>query len=163
MRDEADVGDIARRLGYQLRRVDMLSMGALQDRLSDIAVPPGRATALIFIARHPGCDQMELGHVLGINRASTMSAVNSLVDVGAVERRPGRDRRSNALHLTQYGHRLADEIVRVTAEHEQQFFGSLTVEERAELSRLLLKARDANDAVAPRITPTTRARLRRVK
>ncbi len=52
-----------------------------------------------------------------------MAAVNNLVALGAVERRPGRDRRSNALHLTAAGTRLRDEIVQLTADHDADFFG----------------------------------------
>ncbi len=162
-REDADVGEIASRIGYQLRRVDMLSMEALHEDMARTGVPPGRATALVFIDRHPGCDQTELGRVLGINRASTMAAVNALVALGAVERRPGRDRRSNALHLTDEGRRLRDEIVELTAHHEAEIFHSLTTAERAELFRLLVKVRSSHGAIAPRATPTRRAMLRRVK
>jgi DNA-binding MarR family transcriptional regulator len=164
MRREADdVGEIASRLGYQLRRVDMLAMEALHEEMAKLGAPPGRATALVFIDLHPGCDQTELSRVLGINRASTMAAVNNLVALGAVERRPGRDRRSNALHLTAAGTRLRDEIVQLTADHDADFVGPLTEQERAELFRLLVKIRDAHSAIAPRATPTRRAILRRVK
>ncbi len=161
--DDAEVGEMAERLGYQLRRADMLAMGALQDELGKCGVPPGRATALVYIDLHPGCDQVTLGSVLGINRASTMAAVNGLVAIGAVERRPGRDRRSNALHLTEAGRRLRREIAQITSEHEDHFFDTLTGAERAELHRLLVKIRAANNARAPYIPPQRQALLRRVK
>jgi DNA-binding MarR family transcriptional regulator len=162
-KDDARLGEIADRTGYQLRRVDMLSMEALQDEMSKLGVPPGRATALAYIGLHPGCDQTELGNVLGINRASTMAAVNNLVSIGVVERRPGRDRRSNALHLTEAGHRLRAEVVQLTADHEEWFFASLTSEERAEFRRLLLKIRQAHGSAEPRLPASKRALLRRVK
>jgi DNA-binding MarR family transcriptional regulator len=161
--DEEDVGAITRRLGYQLRRVDMLSMEALREAMAHTAVHPGRGTALAFIELHPGCDQTELGRALGINRASTMVTVNALVAIGAVERRPGRDRRSNALHLTDQGRTLRDEIVQLTADHDADFFAMLTSDEHAELFRLLVKIRESHGAIAPRTTPTKRAMLRRVK
>ncbi|MEG3179631.1 MarR family winged helix-turn-helix transcriptional regulator [Sphingomonas sp. LT1P40] len=162
--DEHDaIGAIADRIGYQLRRVDVLSMNRLHETLETMGVRQGRATAIAYISRHPGCDQTELGGFLGINRASTMSAVNALVTLGLVERRPGRDRRSNALHLTQSGHLLHDEIVRVTDDHDEDFFGVLSASERADLMRLLQKLRTEHRATAPRTGPTTRAVLRRVK
>ncbi|MGK2912165.1 MAG: MarR family winged helix-turn-helix transcriptional regulator [Sphingobium sp.] len=161
--DDSDVGEIAQRIGYQLRRVDLLAMDALQDEMSRLGVPPGRGTAVAFLYLHPGCDQTELGRVLGINRASTMATVNALVALGVAERRPGRDRRSNALYLTDAGRRLRDDIVRVTADHDEDFFDALTVDERMELFRLLVKVRDSKSAIAPRTNPTTRAILRRVK
>ena len=162
-REDGDVGEIARLIGYQLRRVDMVSMEHLHELMADVGVPPGRATALVYIDLHPGCDQAELGRVLSINRASTMAAINGLVLLGAVERRPGRDRRSNALHLTDEGRLLRAEVMRLSQEHEASVFGSLSDAERAELFRLLLKVRDANSAIVPQVTSTRRAILRRVK
>jgi DNA-binding MarR family transcriptional regulator len=162
-REDAEVGEIARRIGYQLRRVDMLSMEHLHELMADVGVPPGRATALVYIHLHPGCDQAELGRVLGINRASTMAAVNGLVALGAVERRPGRDRRSNALHLTAQGQALRDEVTRIMAEHETSIFGSLSDAERTDLFRLLLKVRDSHTAIVPQAPSTRRAILRRIK
>ena len=157
------VGSIEERLGYQLRRVDLMAMGRLYDELAQIGLTPGRATALAFIRHTPGCDQMALGRALGVNRASTMTAVNALVALGAVVRNPGRDRRSNALNLTEAGERLLDQVDTITREQEVAFFGVLTADEQAELRRLLTKTRTANSAHAPRLEPVKRALLRRIK
>jgi DNA-binding MarR family transcriptional regulator len=157
------VGEISDRIGYQIRRLDILSMERLHDLMAEVGVPPGRATALVYIDLHPGCDQAALGRALGINRASTMAAVNGLVALGAVERRSGRDKRSNALHLTELGRRLCAQVTDITAEHEASIFGSLSDAERAELFRLLLKVRHANSTIAPHATATRRAILRRIK
>ena len=162
-RTDADFGVIAERVGYQLRRLDMLAMGALFDSLSQIGVTPGRATSLVFISLHEGCDQNALARALGINRASAMGAVNALVALGAVERRPGRDRRSNALHLTEAGQRLRDEVEQVTADHDAEFFGVLSDEERETLDRILRKARTLNSPAGQRVGSSARAILRRVK
>ncbi|WP_044333899.1 MarR family winged helix-turn-helix transcriptional regulator [Sphingomonas hengshuiensis] len=162
-REDSVVGDLALRVGYQLRRVDLLSMNALTEDVAKLGVPPGRATALVYIQRNPGGDQAALGRALSINPASAMALVNNLVAQGAVERRAGRDRRSNALHLTDAGQRLHDEVVEAIADHDARFFQTLTTAERAELYRLLVKVREANSATAPRTTPMTRAILRRIK
>jgi DNA-binding MarR family transcriptional regulator len=159
----AAFGVIADRLGYQLRRLDILAMSALFEALSQIGVTPGRATALVFIGLHEGCDQNALGRALGINRASTMAAVNALVSIGAVERRAGRDRRSNALHLTEAGRQLRDEVEQVTADHDEQFFGVLSADERATLDRLIRKTRALNVPDGRRVDTNTRAILRRIK
>ena len=149
-RGAGNLGPIGSRLGYQLRRVDMMVLEHLSDVLSQLGLAPGRATALAFIGEQSGCDQMALGRFLGINRASTMEAVNSLVALGAVERRAGRDRRCNALHLTDEGRRLKAEVEAITLEHDQTFFGVLEEDERAELQRLLVKTRNLNGAAVSR-------------
>lgn len=160
--DDIHVGEMARRIGYQLR-ADTTAMEARYGQMAKVGVRPARATALVYKNLHPGCDQTELARVLGINKASTTAAVDGLVALGAVERRPGRDRRSNALHLTDHGRRLRDDCVKVTAEHDAHFFRALTDGERAELICLLVKVRDADRATAPRTTASERAILRRVK
>jgi DNA-binding MarR family transcriptional regulator len=160
--DDPIVGELGMRLGYQLRRVDLLAMESLYEDIAGLGVPPGRATAMAYIERHPGCDQTELGNALGVNRASTMAAVNALVALGVVERRSGRDRRSNALHLTEKGRRLHTEVIELTAEHDEHFFHMLTASERAELFRLLVKIRHAANASASPGS-SKKAMLRRVR
>jgi DNA-binding MarR family transcriptional regulator len=162
-RTDADFGVIAERLGYQLRRLDMLAMNALFDSLAQIGVTPGRATSLVFISLHEGCDQNALARSLGINRASAMAAVNALVALGAVERRPGRDRRSNALHLTEAGRRLRDEVEQATAEHDAEIFGVLSDEERETLDRLIRKTRALNTPAGQRVPSPAGAIMRRIK
>ena len=161
--DEGEVGVLSMRLGYQLRRLDLLAMEQLHDDMAKTGMSPARATALVYVDRHPGCDQAALGRVLGINRASTMATVNALVGLGAIERHPGRDRRTNALHLTDEGRRLVAEVIQISADHDAQIFGALNETERADLFRLLVRVREANSVHAPRGIIAKRANLRRVK
>lgn len=140
-RNDDDFGDISANIGYQLHRLDVLMMADIAETLSRVGLTPARASALMFIRLHDACDQTELGNALGINRASTMATVNQLVSLRVAERRPGRDRRSNALHLTAKGRRLSDEVMQVTAEHDAEFFSVLTDAERKELDRVIRKIR----------------------
>lgn len=162
-RDDSDFGIIASRLGYQLHRLDVSMMSDLFEELAKLGLTPARATALTFIALHPGCDQSELARALGINRASAMAAVNGLVTLGAVERRAGRDRRSNALHLSETGFRLRDDFLQMSAEHDARSFAALTVAERTEFERLVRKLRTSNAPASRHVAEEGRAKLRRVK
>ncbi|WCL53434.1 MULTISPECIES: MarR family winged helix-turn-helix transcriptional regulator [Kordiimonadales] len=135
------LGIIAKRLGYQLHQTDVATMALLSAELAEHGLTPARATALFYVALHEGCDQVALGRALGVNRASTMKLVDQLVALGAVERRPGRDRRSNALHMTPAGLVLQEKVEQATALHDQHAFGDLSADERAELRRLLSKVR----------------------
>lgn len=161
-RVDADFGSIGGNLGYQLRRTDVFAMQLLTDALAELGLSAARATSLVYIALHEGCDQMTLGTALGINRASTVSLVNALVALGAVERNPGRDRRSNALYLTESGRLLRAEVERVTTEHEQRVFNVLTPPERKTLGDLLRKVRfqEINHTDGRQSKP---AALRRIK
>jgi DNA-binding MarR family transcriptional regulator len=140
-------GALGDRLGLQVHYADVRAMAGLSQSLAPFGVTPARATAVVYIGLNEGCDQITLGRALGINRASTMKAVDELEALGAIERRPGRDRRTNALHLTPSGRTLRQEIERVTQAHDQAAFAALTPDEQAQLRRLLGKLR-LNDDVA---------------
>lgn len=148
MDDIEAFGVLGERLGLQLHYADVRSMAALAERLAPLGVTPARATAVVYIALNPACDQITLGRALGVNRASTMKAVDELAELGVLERRPGRDRRTNALHLTAAGEALRLEIEVVTREHDVAMFAPLSPTERDDLGRLLAKLR-LNDDVVP--------------
>ncbi|CAN5477671.1 MarR family winged helix-turn-helix transcriptional regulator [soil metagenome] len=156
-------GMIARQAGFKLRRLDLLAMGLLWDYLTPLGLTPARATALIFISLHEGCDQVALARALAINRASTMAAVNDLVALGAVERQPGRDRRSNALRLTPTGVALRADVEAAILHHEASFFGCLTPDEREAFLHTIHKLRAHNAPGASAEPHNKRALLRRIK
>ena len=161
--DDNAFGMVADQLGFQLRRLDLLAMGVLHDCVTRLGVTPARATALSFIGRHEGCDQIALARALGINSASAMAAVNELVALGTVERQPGRDRRSNALRLTAAGATLRAELEDVFRDHDAAFFGCLTPEEDQAFLRIILKLRTLNAPDVPIERSRKSAILRRIK
>ena len=126
-------------LGYQLHRTDLMAMDLLAEALAEFGLTAARATGLVYVALHEGCDQTVLGNALGINRASTVALVNALVSLGAIERRAGRDRRSNALCLTETGRGLRLQSERIMAEHDSMVFGVLTDDKAETLRELLVK------------------------
>lgn len=161
--DDRAFGMVADQIAFQLRRLDLLAMGILSECVTRLGVTPARATAISFIGLHEGCDQVALARALGINSASAMVAVNELVALGAVERRPGRDRRSNALRLTAAGAALRAELEDVFREHDASFFACLTPAELDAFQGTIRKLRTVN---APRESDEPirkQAYLRRIK
>src|SRR6186997_2978005 len=98
-----------------------------------LGLTPARATAAVYIGLHEGCDQAALGRALGINRASTMKVVNELVAIGLVARHEGRNRRTNALHLTRRGRDMTARIETLSAQTDESHFAALSRAERSEL------------------------------
>jgi DNA-binding MarR family transcriptional regulator len=142
--DDSAFGMVADQIAFQLRQLDLLAMGMLKARVIRLGVTPARATAISFIGQHEDCDQVALAQALGINAASTMAAVNELVALGAVERRAGRDRRSNALRLTPAGAALRAELEEIFRDHDARFFEGLAPDERETFRRMILKLRTLN-------------------
>ncbi|RSV36826.1 MarR family transcriptional regulator [Sphingomonas sp. ABOLD] len=124
-------------IGYQLQMARLRLMEAAHAALAPYGISPARVTALALIRAQPGLDQSALGRALSINRASAMKLVNLLVERGLVERRPGRDLRSHALHLTAEGETQLPEMVARLRESEVPVLADLSEPERARLLQLL--------------------------
>jgi DNA-binding MarR family transcriptional regulator len=69
------------------------------------------AEAMIVIKDQPGRTAEWLGQVLGVSQPGTAHLVRRLLGMGWVQRRPGADARSRALHLTPAGLAAAAEIL----------------------------------------------------
>ena len=131
--------DLDQLLGYQLQRSNMLALDDARRALLPFGVTPAKLTALLLIRANPGCDQTALGRALSINRSSAMKLVNFLAERGLVERRPGRDLRTNALHLQPEAEPRIDEMVRALHESDARLAERLSSNERAQLTGLLRK------------------------
>jgi DNA-binding MarR family transcriptional regulator len=74
--------------------------------------------------------------------------VDTLEQRGLLERRSNpRDRRARALHLTPEGRRMLEEAYRVAVGHERTIVEGLSMEERAQLFRLLRRLAVAQELV----------------
>ncbi len=77
--------------------------------------------------------------------------VDRMVEAGLVERRASPDdRRSNALHLTERGRRLAEAGIAAQTAYVTRTLGTLPPADLAELERLVLAWRDRARAVGAR-------------
>lgn len=162
MDDLEAFGPIAERTGFQLRRFEVESSAPLAEELAEIGLTPARATAIVFVGLHEGCDQMALGRAFGINRATTMKLVNNLVSLGVLERREANDRRRNALFLTPAGRSLQAEVEAMTKRHDDMVFSHLSPAELDQFRALLGKLRIGLRAESAQTAKTVR-RFRRVK
>lgn len=90
---------------------------AVADRIEEAAhVALGRAgetpAALVVIGYGTGPSNDQLRRILGLSHPGSVRLVDRLVADGLVERREGRDRRAIALHLTERGETLREELLR---------------------------------------------------
>ncbi|MEN3746627.1 MarR family transcriptional regulator [Sphingomonas sp. HF-S3] len=131
--------DLLEIVGYQVQRAELLMDRDARATLSPYDVTPTKMTALILIRDNPGSDQSALGKALRVNRSSAMKLVNLLVDRGLIERRPGRDLRTNALHLTDEGETLVAAMLADLRASDARMTAALTGEEIKTLVRLLRK------------------------
>lgn len=131
--------DLQTLVGYRVQQANLLMETDARAALGDFDLSPAKMTALILIRDNPGCDQTALGRALSINRSSAMKLVNILADKGLVERRPGRDLRTNALALLPEGARQLEFMVAAVRQSDARMTQRLSADELTTLHDLLAR------------------------
>ena len=112
-------------------------------RLSKLRLARPHAGILRIIGLSPGLSQQALGHQLGILPSRLVALLDELQERGYVERRADpKDRRTYALHLTEAGRRLLEQIAKIAREHDDDICAALTPEERRHIKSLLERMAD---------------------
>lgn len=149
MKDGEAFGPIASRVGFKLRRMDEQWEETLSDHLASFGLTPARATALVFIGLHEGCDQQTLAQALRVGGHAAMRLVNGLVAIGAVERRLEPDGQMPALYLTPVGGDLRAIFEEIADEHDRQMLGALSAEENADIPPVPPVAESVEGSINP--------------
>jgi len=134
---DLDQGDLAGLIGYRLRRAQQELFRDFAASIPDLS--PGRAGLLMLIEANPGVTQSRLAQAMALDRSTMVGVLDALELRGWLERRKGRDRRTNGLWLTRAGRVLLARVKRSIAEHEVRVTERLTRAERARLLALLGK------------------------
>ena len=109
-------------------------------RLIALKLTPPDVGILRLLGINAGVSQQELSGKLGIHPSRLVAILDELERRGFVQRKPNaNDRRQYALHLTDDGRKMLDEIGLIGREHGEALCAALNDEERATLSELLQK------------------------
>ncbi len=95
--------------------------------------------ALVVIGYGMGPSNEQLRRILELSHPGSVRLVDRLVADGLVERREGRDRRAIALHLTERGAALREELLKERLAAVRPLLSPLTDAEREVLADLLGK------------------------
>jgi MarR family transcriptional repressor of emrRAB len=126
------------RLANLLGVTALAATDALRDAVErDLGRGGSAPAALVHLQAWPGTSIEALRHVLGISQPATVRLVDQLVAEGLLERRPGADRRTLALHLTAAGERAASALLARRAERLGALLAVLSDEDQAALEPLL--------------------------
>lgn len=117
---------------------------AVADRIEETArAVLGRAgetpAALVVIGYGVGPSNDQLRRILGLSHPGTVRLVDRLVADGLVERREGRDRRAVALHLSDQGVALREDLLKGRLTAIRPLVASLTDDEQETFAGLLYK------------------------
>ncbi len=144
---DADVGlaldGLTSLIGFHLRLAHVALYRSFAIIASDLDLTQKQAAVLRLIHANPGVSQVDIGGVLGMDRASTMAVVDRLQDRGyVVRRRCVGDRRRQELYLTEPGERVLVQVKKAVAEHEASFADRFTKTEWATLLESLRRIHD---------------------
>ena len=133
-----DLGPLPNRLGYVLRRAQVMAFKDFIETCAEVDVRPVIYSILTIIERNPGTRQGLVGAALGIKRSNVVSLVNELESRGLAVRSPHEsDLRSHALHLTKKGEALLHHLNKLVQSHEERIGNALDQQERTQLIDLL--------------------------
>jgi DNA-binding MarR family transcriptional regulator len=93
--------------------------------------------ALVVIGYGKGMSNDMLRRVLGLSHPGAVRLVDRLVADGLVERRPGRDGRQVALHLTKRGQRARSQLLATRIDTIRPLFATLGEDDQAQFGILL--------------------------
>ncbi|HLS85856.1 MAG TPA: MarR family transcriptional regulator [Burkholderiales bacterium] len=127
-------------LGYRLRRAQQAVFRDFAQTIPELS--PGRVGILLLIDANPGVTQSRLAQAVSLDRSTMVGVIDALESRGLVERRRGKDRRTNGLWLTPSGRVLLARIKRRIQQHERRVAARLTAAERSQLLELLNKLSD---------------------
>jgi DNA-binding MarR family transcriptional regulator len=134
---ELDHGILPTLLGYQLRLAQIAVFNDFAASAREFDVSPGRFGMLILIDVNPGVTQTRLAEAVRLDRSTLVAVLDQLEERGLLERRRGKDRRTNGLWLTRRGKSLVARMKERIRAHEDRLAAQLSETERDTLLALL--------------------------
>jgi DNA-binding MarR family transcriptional regulator len=137
-----DLGILPELIGYHLRKAQLAVFQDFARAVGTGELTPAQFAALVVINRNPGLSQTGLGQTLSIDRSTLVAIIDRLESRGLVERADSpNDRRSYALHISNAGRTLLNDLVDRVRAHETHIAGDLDAGEKATLVSLLARIR----------------------
>jgi DNA-binding MarR family transcriptional regulator len=131
---------LVRNTGFLLSRAGMLAQKDFSARIGQLELTTRQWGMLNVLDAEQGISQNKLGACVGMDPSSSVAAIDELERQGRVERRRDpNDRRAYALYLTNEGQATLAAGREIARKAQEQLFGALTSQERAQLHELLLK------------------------
>lgn len=136
--EEARLHDV---IGYQVAQASIATLGVFHRAAGEaLDLRPAEYTVLVLIKENPGGTAARIARALAVTAPNITMWLDKLERRGLVVRQASEtDRRTQHLHVTDKGRRIADEATQRLIEAERQTFAHLTVGERAILVELLHK------------------------
>jgi DNA-binding MarR family transcriptional regulator len=125
---------------FLLSQIGALSSRLWSARLAAIGLEPREVMLFRHVALAEGRSQQEVALAIGLPPSRIVALVDHLESEGWIERRvSAKDRRTRALHLTEAGRTVLEQVRAVSAEHEADLTRGLEPMDRDALIALLAR------------------------
>lgn len=132
------MGMLGESIAYHIRRAQLASFRGFAEHVRSPRATPTQFATLVLVEANPGLSQVDLGSVLDMDRATTMSVIDKLQHRRWVQRRRSTvDRRKHALHLTVTGQRALRAMKKQVRAHERRYGERLDGRQEKQLLALL--------------------------
>ncbi|QCU77076.1 MarR family transcriptional regulator [Citricoccus sp. SGAir0253] len=133
-------GELAQQVQFLTARARGRGSGHANMMLADLGIKVRQYSVLSLAASGLKPSQRELGEFLALDPSQIVALVDSLEQIGAVQRETDpRDRRSKIIVATESGLELFERARTVLLESEDVTLGTLSQRERRQLRTLLMK------------------------
>lgn len=130
-------------LGFHIRLAHGAVYRHFAETFADLDLTQKQVSALWLVADRPGLSQIQLGRLLRMDRATTMTIVNRMQERAYMRReRSASDGRKQALFLTEAGIAALAEAKRCIGEHEAWLKARFTATEIEKLVEMLARIHD---------------------
>ncbi|MGC3981153.1 MAG: MarR family transcriptional regulator [Steroidobacteraceae bacterium] len=137
-----DSGALADYLGQQLRLTHMAAVASLEAELLPHQASPVRFALLVYVSEWPGCTQIKLAEILGVDRSTLVPMFNSMEKDDLLTRHPSPlDKRANGIWITPKGEALIKKLKPLVAAHNRKLSAGLSEAQLKTLTTLLKKVR----------------------
>jgi DNA-binding MarR family transcriptional regulator len=127
-------------LGLHIGTTNTLFVSRLERQLEPLSVTPKQVAILWLVHANPGVKQTDLSRFFKIERPTVHQFVRQLMRNGYLVNEPSKlDRRAGGLWITESGQITLAEARRLIVAHEDELTACLTVREKSELFRILMK------------------------
>ena len=127
-------------IAFLLTRLGGRQTNAFAEALRPLHLRPKQFAVMNIVALADGPSQQEIGAAMELDPSGLIATIDELEEQRWLKRRPSeRDRRRNALYLTEAGEKKLGEGRTVAKRRAAELTGVLSERERERLLRLLLK------------------------
>jgi len=132
--------------GFLLAQLGRAVTRQYRAAFSPIGLKPRATAALLRLRMDGAISQQALGATLDIEASNLVVLLNELEAEGLISRRRDpQDRRRHVVEISEQGAKAVCEVERAADQVEDEFFSSLSADERCCLRELLARVTDSTD------------------